>query len=174
MLFATAQHRVCRGGICWNAPSRLQGLGDAIDSNDPCASNPSDPVCIQFYGGLSPAEQAAMSSHPATVGGLCATDAECADGFTCNAATGACEPITSSSTGSSVASWWSGSILNPSTWGNSASNAAKAAGSARGSAASAAAAADMSKVPWGFMLVVALVGGAAYGGIRWYEKKRKR
>lgn len=70
MLFASAQsyHRVCRDGRCWLIPvsSRLQGLGDTIDANDPCVANPSDPVCVSFYGSQQAANKASVTDGDPT------------------------------------------------------------------------------------------------------------
>lgn len=139
----------------------FSGLGDAIDANDPCTLNPSDPACVAFYSGSAAAS--------------CNVDKDCPNGQTCNAVSGFCEPLATSATPGITADfskWWGSSLLNPSTWGMPTAGPSIRVGTAPQAPSVAGAIGKVFSVTG--LITIALLGGAGYGGYRLYKKHKRK
>jgi hypothetical protein len=143
----------------------FMGLGDQIDASDTCTINPSDPICVEYYGSQQAANKASVQS-------TAPSDSSTPPSFDFTVAeAGTCPSCTSWDDGSQSCkvNWW-----DPFCWGTSAPKTAAAPVLNPASTGGAsAAAASLPSMGWKWLLGLTLVAAAGAGGYYVYTKRKR-
>lgn len=138
----------------------FMGLGDSVSQNDPCTLDPTDPVCVDFYGSKQASEANAVASSDPSYSPEIQFDVnplDCPAGTTWNATLQYC---VSNSAPTSVS--------------NAASAPGKAGPQIKVTSPASSAAAGLPAINLKTGLLYLAIAAVGYGGWHLYKKRRRK